>query len=65
MTEWDWIPSIVMPDHLQILLSHGFMEVAELEACRVQEDHAFPAPTEGYMVSFVVFYERGFGMPLH
>jgi hypothetical protein len=41
------------------------MEVAELEACHVQEDHAFPAPTEGYMVSIVVFYERGFGMPLH
>jgi hypothetical protein len=32
------------------------MAAAELEAC-VPEDPAFPAPEEGYMVSFVAFYE--------
>jgi hypothetical protein len=41
------------------------MVVTELEACRVPEDHAFPAPAERYVVSFVAFYERGFGTPLH
>jgi hypothetical protein len=29
------------------------------------EDPVFPAPTEGYMVSFMAFCERGFGMPSH
>jgi hypothetical protein len=54
-----------MPGHLQKLLKLGFMAAAELEACRVLEDPAFPAPAEGYVVSFVAFYERGFGMSPH
>jgi hypothetical protein len=54
-----------MPSYMQKLLKHGFMAAVELEACHVLEDPAFPAPTEGYMVSFVTFYERGFGMPPH
>jgi hypothetical protein len=33
------------------------MKAAELVACRVLEDPAFPMPVEGYMVSFVAFYE--------
>jgi hypothetical protein len=41
------------------------MAVTELEACHVLEDPAFPAPLEGYVVSFVAFYEQGFGMPPH
>jgi hypothetical protein len=39
------------------------MTAVELTACRVPEDPAFPTPTEGYVVSFVAFYERRFGMP--
>jgi hypothetical protein len=31
----------------------------------VPEDPAFPVPTEGYVVSFVAFYKRGFGTPSH
>jgi hypothetical protein len=46
-------------------MKHGFMAAAELNACHVLEDPTFPAPPEGYVVSFVVFYERGFGTPLH
>jgi hypothetical protein len=65
MAEQDWTPSTLTPDHLQKLVKHGFMAVTDLEACRVPEDPAFRAPTEGYMVSFVVIYERGFGMPPH
>jgi hypothetical protein len=41
------------------------MLVAELEACHVLDNATFPAPVRGCMVSFVVFYERGFDMPLH
>jgi hypothetical protein len=54
-----------MPGYLQKLVKHGFMAVAEHEACRLLEDPMFPAPVEGYMVSFVSFYKRGFDTPLH
>jgi hypothetical protein len=65
MAEQDWTLFSIMPGHMQKLMKHGFMAAAELEACRVPEDPAFPAPVEGYVVSFVTFYERGFGMPPH
>jgi hypothetical protein len=32
-------------------------------AFRLLEDPAFPAPVEGYVVSFVAFYKRGFSTP--
>jgi hypothetical protein len=41
------------------------MVVVELEACHLPEDPAFPAPADGYVVSFVAFYEWGFGTPPH
>jgi hypothetical protein len=41
------------------------MTVMELTTCRVPEDLASLAPVEGYMVAFVAFYERGFGVPSH
>jgi hypothetical protein len=41
------------------------MMVVELEACQHPTDPRFPAPTVGYVVSFMAFYERGFDMPLH
>jgi hypothetical protein len=65
MAEWDWTPSTIMPSHQQKLMKHGLMAVAELEACRVTEDPVFPLPVGGYMVLFMAFYERGFGMPPH
>jgi hypothetical protein len=65
MAEQDWTPSTGMPSHLQKLVKHGFMAAVELEACCVPEDPAFPAHEEGYMMSFVAFYEWGFGMPAH
>jgi hypothetical protein len=65
MAEQDWTPSTVTLGHLQKLMKHGFMLAVELEACRVPEDPMFPAPTEGYVVSFAAFYEQGFGVPLH
>jgi hypothetical protein len=46
-------------------MKHGFMAATKLEACYVPEDVAFPATTKGYVVSFVAFYKRGFGMKPH
>jgi hypothetical protein len=54
-----------MVSHLQKLMKLGFMSAMELEASQVLEDPAFPAPVEGYMVSFMAFYEQGFGLPPH
>jgi hypothetical protein len=65
VVEHDWTPSTTMPSHLQKLVKQGFMTVVDLMACHVSEDPVFPMPMEGYMVSFVVFYERGFSMPSH
>jgi hypothetical protein len=65
MAEQDWTPSSITLSHLQKLVKNGFMTAVELEACRMPEDPAFPTPVEGYMVSFTVFYEQGFGMPPH
>jgi hypothetical protein len=41
------------------------MAVAELMTCRVPKDPVSPTPPEGYVVYFVTFYKRGFGVPLH
>jgi hypothetical protein len=38
------------------------MTAEELAACRVAEDPAFPVLTEGYVVTFVAFYKRGFSV---
>jgi hypothetical protein len=65
MVEQDWTPSNVMQGHLQTLVNQGFMMVMDLAACRVPEDHVFPVPVEGYVVTFTTFYEQGFGVPLH
>jgi hypothetical protein len=63
MAEQDWTPSSITPDHLQKLMKHEFMAMAELEACRVLEDPVSPTPAKEYVVSFVAFYERGFDTP--
>jgi hypothetical protein len=57
MVKQDWTPFVVTSGHLQKLVEHGFMVAAELRACHVPEDQVFPAPAEGYVVSFVAFYE--------
>jgi hypothetical protein len=44
-------------------VKYGFMAAVELEACRVLEVLAFLTPADGYVVSFVAFYERGFNTP--
>jgi hypothetical protein len=39
------------------------MTVLELATYRVPEDPAFPTPVEGYVLSFVAFYEQRFDAP--
>jgi hypothetical protein len=41
------------------------MMVTELTTCYVPEDLVFPTLMEGYLVTFVAFYEQGFGTPSH
>jgi hypothetical protein len=65
MAEQDWIPSEIMQTHLQDLVSHGLMTVVELVTYRVPEDPASPTPTEGYVLAFMTFYERGFSVSSH
>jgi hypothetical protein len=65
MAEQDWTPSTITQGHLQNLAKQGFMMAAKLTACRVPEDPAFLAPSEGYVVSFMALYEQRFGTPLH
>jgi hypothetical protein len=64
IAEQDWTPSIVTPGHLQKLVKQGFMTAAELVACRVPEDPAFLAPAEGYVVSFMAFYDASAPLPV-
>jgi hypothetical protein len=65
MVEQDWTPSIVTSGHLQKHEKQGFMTAVELATCCVPMDPALPMPAGGYVVSFVVFYERGFSTPPH
>jgi hypothetical protein len=60
MAKQDWTPSTVTPGHLQKLMKHGFIAAVELEACCMSEDLVFHATVEGYVVSFMAFYEWGF-----
>jgi hypothetical protein len=60
MVESSWPVSEVMQEHLQNLMSQGYMTAMELATCRVPEDYASPAPVGGwYVMSFMAFYEQG------
>jgi hypothetical protein len=41
------------------------MTAVELMTCHMPEDPMSPIPVERCVVSFVAFYERGFGVPSH
>jgi hypothetical protein len=53
----------IMYEHLQNLVSQGYMIVVELATCHVSTDPASPTLAEGYVVVCTAFYERGFGVP--
>jgi hypothetical protein len=65
MAELSWPTSEVMQEHLQNLVSQGYMIAAELATCHVHVDPASPALVGGYVVACMPFYERGFGVPSH
>jgi hypothetical protein len=50
---------------MQNLISQGYMTSSELATCHMPKDPASPAPVGRYVMSFMTFYERGFGVPSH
>jgi hypothetical protein len=65
MAKLSWPALVVMQEHLQNLVSQGYMTVVELATCHVPEDPASPTLTVGYVMACAVFFERGFGVPPH
>jgi hypothetical protein len=65
MAESGWPASEVTQEHLQNLISQGYMTATELATRCVPEDPASPALAGGYVVACVEFYERGFGVLSH
>jgi hypothetical protein len=65
MAESGWPVLEVTQEHLQNLVSQGYMTMTELATCYVPKDLTSPAPTRGYVLSCVMFYERGFGVLPH
>jgi hypothetical protein len=61
------MPSEVTLEHLQDLMSHGFMTTVELVTCHVPADPTSPVPVGGggYVVACAMFYEQEFGVPSH
>jgi hypothetical protein len=60
-----WSTSVVTQEHLQNLVSLGYMIAAELATCRVPKDLTSHVPVGGYVMECTVFYEQGFGVPSH
>jgi hypothetical protein len=65
MVELSWPVPEVTWEHLQNLVSKGYMTVVEFATCLVPEDPTSPAPVRGYVMVCVAFFEREFGVPLH
>jgi hypothetical protein len=65
MAELGWTVSKVTQEHLQNLVSQGYMTSTELATCHVPEDPTPPALVGGYIMACTAFYERGFGVPSH
>jgi hypothetical protein len=58
MAELGWPMSEVTQEHLQNLVSQGYMAAVELATHCVPEDSASPAPVRGYVVACMALYER-------
>jgi hypothetical protein len=56
MVESSWSVLEVRQEHLQNLVSQGYMTTAELATCRVPEDPAYPTPAGGYVMACAAFY---------
>jgi hypothetical protein len=62
MEESSWPASEVTQEHLQNLMSQGYMTAMELATYRVPEDPS-STPVGGYIMACTVFYVQGFGVP--
>jgi hypothetical protein len=65
MAELGWPTPVVTREHLQNLISQGYITAAELATYRVPTNPASPAPAAAYIVACSTFYEQGFGTPPH
>jgi hypothetical protein len=65
MAELGWTASEVTQEHLQNLMSQGYMTAVELATCCVSEDPTSPALVAGYVMVCTAFYEQGFGVSSH
>jgi hypothetical protein len=54
--------SEIMQEHLQNIVSQGYLTMVELGTCHDPVDPASPAPMDGYIVACSVFCGRGFGV---
>jgi hypothetical protein len=63
MVELGWTASAVTQEHMQNLVTQGYMTVVELATCHMPEDLATPVQVGGYVVACAAFYECGFGVP--
>jgi hypothetical protein len=52
-----WSALVVTQEHLQNLVSLGYMTATELATYRVPKDPASPVPAEGYVIVCTAFYE--------
>jgi hypothetical protein len=57
MAELSWPMSEVTQEHLQNLMSQGYMTAVELATYRVAEDPASPTLVGGYVMVCTTFYE--------
>jgi hypothetical protein len=64
----DWAASSVTERRLEELVDDGLLRTktsrSRSEWIAPPPDHQEPAPPEGYVVSFIYFHERGFGVPV-
>jgi hypothetical protein len=57
MAESSWPTSEVTQEHLQNLISQGYMTAVELATCHVPEDLASLAPVGGYVMACAALFE--------
>jgi hypothetical protein len=63
MAELSWPVSEVTWEHLQNVVTQGYMIVAEFATCLVPVDPTSPDLERGHVVACAAFFELGFGMP--
>jgi ribosomal protein S8 len=56
MAHSGWPASKVMVEHLQNLISQGYITSVDIATGRVLEDHVSPASVGGYVMACVAFY---------